>query len=340
MSANDARKQSLYFPEDMLTEIQSQAQRLDRSLSWWCSRPGRSPRPSCGRSRRRTTCSTTTRTPSADRDRSTEGPAARGATRAPGPFFVQTRAGSRREARTPQRSDNAGTPRAPARVGPGAPGRRRRRLHRPLRMRARDSAASAPCSSTPSSITRRYQPIRPLRRPGAAASGVPRTRRSSGTACAAKRSAASRSQPARRRRCRRFLGRAGDREVFAEAAQGGPARRARRATPGSGRRSTPGSPCPARHGSGDGLGHRRRGWWRRRGRDFGGPLCERGAHSAGDGGLADLDAFDPHQGETFTATCCVCNRDFVAAGVASSAAVEQRGLQLVRHPPGTFRQAR
>lgn len=34
MSANDARKQSLYFPEDMLEEIQQQAQRLDRSLSW------------------------------------------------------------------------------------------------------------------------------------------------------------------------------------------------------------------------------------------------------------------------------------------------------------------
>jgi uncharacterized small protein (TIGR04563 family) len=34
MSANDARKQSLYFPEDMLQEIQQQAQRLDRSLSW------------------------------------------------------------------------------------------------------------------------------------------------------------------------------------------------------------------------------------------------------------------------------------------------------------------
>jgi uncharacterized small protein (TIGR04563 family) len=34
MSANDARKQSLYFPEDMLGEIQQQAQRLDRSLSW------------------------------------------------------------------------------------------------------------------------------------------------------------------------------------------------------------------------------------------------------------------------------------------------------------------
>ncbi|HUJ29478.1 MAG TPA: TIGR04563 family protein [Myxococcales bacterium] len=34
MSANDARKQSLYFPEEMLAEIQAQAQRLDRSLSW------------------------------------------------------------------------------------------------------------------------------------------------------------------------------------------------------------------------------------------------------------------------------------------------------------------
>ena len=34
MSANDARKQSLYFPDEMLGEIQTQAQRLDRSLSW------------------------------------------------------------------------------------------------------------------------------------------------------------------------------------------------------------------------------------------------------------------------------------------------------------------
>lgn len=34
MSANDARKQSLYFPEEMLLEIQQTAQRLDRSLSW------------------------------------------------------------------------------------------------------------------------------------------------------------------------------------------------------------------------------------------------------------------------------------------------------------------
>lgn len=32
--ALDKRKQSLYFPEDMLGEIQAEAQRQDRSLSW------------------------------------------------------------------------------------------------------------------------------------------------------------------------------------------------------------------------------------------------------------------------------------------------------------------
>jgi uncharacterized small protein (TIGR04563 family) len=31
---SDKRKQSLYFPETMLQEITSEAQRLDRSLSW------------------------------------------------------------------------------------------------------------------------------------------------------------------------------------------------------------------------------------------------------------------------------------------------------------------
>lgn len=31
---NDKRKQSLYFPDDMLMEIQAEAIRLDRSLSW------------------------------------------------------------------------------------------------------------------------------------------------------------------------------------------------------------------------------------------------------------------------------------------------------------------
>ena len=31
---SDKRKQSLYFPESMLQEIQSESVRLDRSLSW------------------------------------------------------------------------------------------------------------------------------------------------------------------------------------------------------------------------------------------------------------------------------------------------------------------
>jgi uncharacterized small protein (TIGR04563 family) len=31
---SDKRKQSLYFPEEMLREIQEQATRQDRSLSW------------------------------------------------------------------------------------------------------------------------------------------------------------------------------------------------------------------------------------------------------------------------------------------------------------------
>ncbi len=31
---NDKRKQSLYFPEDVLQEIQAEAIRQDRSLSW------------------------------------------------------------------------------------------------------------------------------------------------------------------------------------------------------------------------------------------------------------------------------------------------------------------
>ena len=34
MANADKRKQSLYFPEDMLAEIQHEAKRLDRSLSW------------------------------------------------------------------------------------------------------------------------------------------------------------------------------------------------------------------------------------------------------------------------------------------------------------------
>ena len=34
MSSTDKRKQSLYFPEDMLREIKHEASRQDRSLSW------------------------------------------------------------------------------------------------------------------------------------------------------------------------------------------------------------------------------------------------------------------------------------------------------------------
>jgi len=34
VSTTDKRKQSLYFPEEMLKEIQDEAARQDRSLSW------------------------------------------------------------------------------------------------------------------------------------------------------------------------------------------------------------------------------------------------------------------------------------------------------------------
>jgi uncharacterized small protein (TIGR04563 family) len=34
MSGSDKRKQSLYFPEEMLKEIGAEATRQDRSLSW------------------------------------------------------------------------------------------------------------------------------------------------------------------------------------------------------------------------------------------------------------------------------------------------------------------
>jgi len=34
MANSDKRKQSLYFPEEMLEEIKREAARLDRSLSW------------------------------------------------------------------------------------------------------------------------------------------------------------------------------------------------------------------------------------------------------------------------------------------------------------------
>jgi uncharacterized small protein (TIGR04563 family) len=34
MSGSDKRKQSLYFPDEMLKEIANEAMRQDRSLSW------------------------------------------------------------------------------------------------------------------------------------------------------------------------------------------------------------------------------------------------------------------------------------------------------------------
>jgi len=34
MAGTDKRKQSLYFPEQMLNEIRQEAERQDRSLSW------------------------------------------------------------------------------------------------------------------------------------------------------------------------------------------------------------------------------------------------------------------------------------------------------------------
>jgi uncharacterized small protein (TIGR04563 family) len=38
---SDARKQSLYFPEEMLREMQEEALRQDRSLSWIVQRSWR-----------------------------------------------------------------------------------------------------------------------------------------------------------------------------------------------------------------------------------------------------------------------------------------------------------
>ena len=38
---SDKRKQSLYFPEQMLTDIKEEAARLDRSLSWVVQRAWR-----------------------------------------------------------------------------------------------------------------------------------------------------------------------------------------------------------------------------------------------------------------------------------------------------------
>jgi uncharacterized small protein (TIGR04563 family) len=41
MGNADKRKQSLYFPEEMLKEIKEEAARLDRSLSWIVQRAWR-----------------------------------------------------------------------------------------------------------------------------------------------------------------------------------------------------------------------------------------------------------------------------------------------------------
>ena len=41
MAASDKRKQSLYFPQDMLKEIQEEGIRQDRSLSWLVQRTWR-----------------------------------------------------------------------------------------------------------------------------------------------------------------------------------------------------------------------------------------------------------------------------------------------------------
>jgi uncharacterized small protein (TIGR04563 family) len=44
----DRRKQSLYFPEEMLREIQDQATRQDRSLSWIMQQAWRAARGTMG----------------------------------------------------------------------------------------------------------------------------------------------------------------------------------------------------------------------------------------------------------------------------------------------------
>jgi len=41
----DKRKQSLYFPEEMLEEIQAEATRQDRSLSWIVQQAWKAARP-------------------------------------------------------------------------------------------------------------------------------------------------------------------------------------------------------------------------------------------------------------------------------------------------------
>lgn len=45
MSTTDKRKQSLYFPDEMLAEIEKEAERQDRSLSWIVQQAWRVARP-------------------------------------------------------------------------------------------------------------------------------------------------------------------------------------------------------------------------------------------------------------------------------------------------------
>jgi uncharacterized small protein (TIGR04563 family) len=49
MTSSDKRKQSLYFPEEMLKEIQAEATRQDRSLSWIVQKAWRSSRKELGK---------------------------------------------------------------------------------------------------------------------------------------------------------------------------------------------------------------------------------------------------------------------------------------------------
>lgn len=46
---SDSRKQSLYFPEEMLREIQEEATRQDRSLSWIVQHAWYAARPRIGK---------------------------------------------------------------------------------------------------------------------------------------------------------------------------------------------------------------------------------------------------------------------------------------------------
>ncbi len=155
MSANDARKQSIYFPEDMLAEIQAQAQRLDRSLGS-CSKRGKSLRLSYTRSPRRMTCLLTIRGRGPGRGENENGAffglGARAAFPEPAPEVEQERGSAPGRAGRPP----PGTRRARRSLPCAAPPRARRPrcgdVHRPRRARGRSGtgprAASAPARAT------------------------------------------------------------------------------------------------------------------------------------------------------------------------------------------------